>query len=253
MILDLGSPFPCPARQEGSEVAGRTGRVAPFWLSVPLCLLVMGAANVATNRLSAANVAIGVTFTAALAGIARASGLRAKDVGLGRSTWMQGWRWGGACVGIALVGYGIALLLPQIRSLVAGSPEASWPHTLVTVLLVIPLATVIPEELAFRGVLLALLDSRYARNVAAAVSSILFGLWHTLPSLSGGPANRAADQIVGAGTGGMVLRALGTIVFTAGAGVLFCALRRRSDSLLAPMLAHWSVNGLGTIFVRLAG
>ena len=49
------------------------GRVAPFWLSLTLCLLVMGAANVATNRLSSANVAIGVTLTVALAAIARAS------------------------------------------------------------------------------------------------------------------------------------------------------------------------------------
>ena len=152
-----------------------------------------------------------------------------------------------------MVGYGLALLVPHIRSLVAGSAAGSWQHTLVTVLVVIPLATVIPEEFAFRGVLWALLRRRSTRNVATAVSSALFGLWHTLPSLAGGPANRAADQIVGAGTGGMVLRALGTILFTACAGVLFCELRARSDSLLAPMLAHWSVNGLGTIFVQLAG
>jgi membrane protease YdiL (CAAX protease family) len=34
--------------------------------------------------------------------------------------------------------------------------------------------------------------------------------------------------------------------------VLFCELRARSDSLLAPMLAHWAVNGLGEVFVQLA-
>ena len=234
-------------------MARRTRRVAPFWLSLPACLLVMAGANVATHRLPAANVAIGVTLTAALAAIARAAWLRAGDLGLARSTWMRGLRWGGACAGIAFLGYGIALLVPDIRSLVAGSAPGSWPHTVVTVLVVIPLATVIPEEFAFRGVLLALLRTRSSRNVATAISSGLFGLWHTLPSLADGPANRAADQIVGTGTGGMVLRALGTIVFTAGAGVLFCELRTRSDSLLAPMLAHWSVNGLGTIFVKLAG
>ena len=64
----------------------------------------MGAANVATNRLSAANVAIGVTFTVALAAIARASGLHADDLGLARSTWVRGLRWGSACAGIAVVG-----------------------------------------------------------------------------------------------------------------------------------------------------
>ena len=85
------------------------------------------------------------------------------------------------------------------------------------------------------------------------LSSALFGLWHILPSLSGGAANNAADQLVGAGTVGIVLRALGTILFTAAAGVLFCEMRIRSDSLLSPMLAHWSVNGIGTIFVKVAG
>ena len=35
------------------------------------------------------------------------------------------------------------------------------------------------------------------------------------------------------------------------AGVLFCELRVRSDSLLAPVLAHWAVNGLGVIFVQM--
>jgi membrane protease YdiL (CAAX protease family) len=234
-------------------MASRTGKVAPFWLSLPVCLLVMGGANVATNRLSAANVAIGVAFTLALAGIARASRLRPGDLGLARSTWKRGLRWGCACVGIALAGYGIALLLPPVRSLLAGSATSSWPHTVFTVLVVIPLATVIPEEFAFRGVLWALLRRQWTRNVATAITSVLFGLWHTLPSLAGGPANQAVDQVVGAGTGGMVLRALGTIVFTACAGVLFCELRTRSDSLLAPMLAHWSVNGLGTIFVKLLG
>ena len=229
------------------------GRVAPFWLSLTLCLLVMGGANVATNRLPSANVAVGLVFTLALVAIAAGSRLRAKDLGLARSTWLRGIRWGSACAGIALVGYGLALLIPQIRSLVAGSAPGSWSHTVVTVLVVIPLATVIPEELAFRGVLWGLVSRRSTRNVATAVSSALFGVWHTLPALSGGPANRAADQIVGAGGGGTVLRALGTILFTAGAGVLFCALRARSDSLLAPMLAHWSVNSFGTIFVQLAG
>ncbi|MEP6561434.1 MAG: CPBP family intramembrane glutamate endopeptidase, partial [Nakamurella sp.] len=36
------------------------------------------------------------------------------------------------------------------------------------------------------------------------------------------------------------------------AGVLFCELRARSGSLLAPALAHWAVNGLGVIFLQLA-
>jgi membrane protease YdiL (CAAX protease family) len=36
---------------------------------------------------------------------------------------------------------------------------------------------------------------------------------------------------------------------TALAGVVFCELRRRSGSLLAPMGLHWALNGLGFAFV----
>jgi uncharacterized protein len=42
---------------------------------------------------------------------------------------------------------------------------------------------------------------------------------------------------------------------TALAGLVFCWLRLRSGSLLAPALAHWASNGLGyaLAFVVLAG
>ena len=57
---------------------------------------------------------------------------------------------------------------------------------------------------------------------------------------------------MGGGPLGVLVRVAGTVLFTAAAGVVFCELRVRSGSLLAPMLAHWSVNGLGVIFVYLA-
>jgi membrane protease YdiL (CAAX protease family) len=40
---------------------------------------------------------------------------------------------------------------------------------------------------------------------------------------------------------------LGTVLFTAAAGVVFCELRRRSGSLLAPAGLHWAVNGLSVL------
>jgi membrane protease YdiL (CAAX protease family) len=60
------------------------------------------------------------------------------------------------------------------------------------------------------------------------------------------------DAVAGGGTLGVWFRVVGTVLFTGAAGVFFCELRVRSDSLLAPMLAHWAVNGLGVIFVQLA-
>jgi len=115
---------------------------------------------------------------------------------------------------------------------------------------VIPLATVIPEEFAFRGVLFGLLQRRSGRRVATAVSSALFGLWHVLPALGGGAANASAVGVVGDSTMGTVLRVVGTVIFTGLGGVVLCELRSRSGSLLAPIGLHWALNGMGELFVR---
>jgi membrane protease YdiL (CAAX protease family) len=221
-------------------------RVAlPVWLGVMVC------ANVAFNRWSAGSVVIGLAVTGGMAVLARWTGLGASDLGLARSTWMAGLRWGGVCVAVAAAGYGVALLIPAARDAVGGS-AGSWPQALVAALLVIPLGTVIPEEFAFRGVLWGLLRRSAGRGVATAVSSALFGVWHVLPAMAGGSANQAVDAVAGGGTLGVWFRVVGTVLFTGAAGVFFCELRVRSDSLLAPMLAHWAVNGLGVIFVQLA-
>jgi membrane protease YdiL (CAAX protease family) len=217
-----------------------------------LSLLVLVCANVLSNRVPGASVAVGVGLTAALALIARASGLGLSDLGLARSSRPAGLRWGGGFAALAAAAYGIALLIPATRAAVAGSGSGSWAQALVQALVVIPLGTVIPEEFAFRGVLWGLLRRRSGRWVATLASSVLFGFWHVLPALAGGAANQAVDEVVGGGMLGVVVRVAGTVLFTAAAGVVFCELRVRSGSLLAPMLAHWSVNGLGVLFITLA-
>jgi uncharacterized protein len=84
------------------------------------------------------------------------------------------------------------------------------------------------------------------------VSSMLFGLWHVVPALGGGPANDALTGAVGSGVMGTILGVLATVIFTTAAGVVLCYLRQRSDSLLAPILLHWAANGAGVLFVLLA-
>jgi membrane protease YdiL (CAAX protease family) len=54
---------------------------------------------------------------------------------------------------------------------------------------------------------------------------------------------------VGDGPAGTVLRVVGTVLLTGLGGVVFCELRARSGSLLAPILLHWAINGLGELFV----
>ena len=78
------------------------------------------------------------------------------------------------------------------------------------------------------------------------VSSVLFGLWHVLPSL-GLAADEAVGTVVGRGTSGQVMSVLGTVLFTGLAEVVFCELRRRGGSLLASAELHWAVSGLGVL------
>jgi membrane protease YdiL (CAAX protease family) len=146
----------------------------------------------------------------------------------------------------------VASLAAPVREALPDGHGDPGRGLLTAVLVVIPLGTVLPEELAFRGVLLALLGRRHGMPAATLLSSALFGLWHVLASLGGGTANAAIAGVVGEDAAGTVLRVVVTVLFTSLAGVMLCALRARSGSLVAPVLAHWTVNGLGVIVAALA-
>lgn len=222
-----------------------------FPVSLGLTLGTMAAANLTTHRLGpVADVPVAVGLVGALSVVARASDLGADDLGLARSTWPSGLRWGGAAAVIVAAGYGVAALIPAVRDAVA-APTESWQAALVRSLVVIGVVTVIPEEFAFRGVLWGLLRRESGRRVATVVSSVVFGLWHIFPALGGGGANDSVVGILGDGPAGTLLRVAGTVLFTGLAGVLLCELRARSGSLLAPILLHWAVNGLGELFLQL--
>ena len=148
--------------------------------------------------------------------------------------------------------YALALLIAPLRDALPRGDGDVGRSALVAALVVVPLGTVVPEELAFRGLLPALLGRRHGRRAAVLVSSGLFGLWHVLPSLGGGAANAAITGAVGGGDAGTAARVAVTVLFTSLAGVVLCWLRLRSGSLLAPVLAHWTVNGLGVIVATLA-
>lgn len=189
---------------------------------------------------------------AVLAGIARWAGLDPADLGLGRATWARGLRWAAWIAAVALAVFVLALLVPWARDLAAESASADPRNPWVRVLLTIPLGTVLVEEFAFRGVVWALLHRRFGRRAATLGSALLFGLWHVLPALGGGSANAAFDAVSGGGPFATVTRVVGTVVFTAAAGVLFAELRARSGSLLPSMALHWAANGLGVAFVAIA-
>ena len=226
-------------------------RIGRGW-TVGLALAALAVAKAVDRAAPGAHVAVGLGLVACLVAIARGQGLTAADLGLARSTWPAGLRWGAAAAVLVVVVYVLAYVTGPVReALPDGEGGPGWA-ALWTVLVVIPLGTVLPEELAFRGLLLALLDRRYGDLSAILLSSGLFGLWHVVPSLGGGTANATMASVVGADAAGTVVRVLVTVVFTSLAGVVLCALRLRSGSLLAPVLAHWTVNGLGVIATLIA-
>jgi membrane protease YdiL (CAAX protease family) len=173
-----------------------------------------------------------LAMTVVVAGLAAAAGLSAADVGLSRDTAAAGLRLGAVCVAVIAAVLLLAFAVPLTRGLFdderadVGALEMAYVAAIR-----IPLGTVLFEELVFRGVLLALLRREMATAAAVVWSAVLFGLWH-VPSLVG---DGGAGQLVG------------TVVVTTLAGLGFGWLRVRSDSLLAPILAHVGTNSIAFV------
>ncbi|MFM7064382.1 MAG: lysostaphin resistance A-like protein [Actinomycetes bacterium] len=175
-----------------------------------------------------------VVLTAAVLAVGRAGALRADDLGLRRDRLGPGAAWGSAAVLLVLVVLVVGVLVAP-SAFRDDQVDVGTRTMLFQVLVQIPLATVMFEEVAFRGVLLGLLRRRLPTWPAVAVSAVLFGLWHVdgVVQRHGGP--------------GLAAAVVGTLAATTVAGVGFAWLRVRSDSLVAPMLAHWATNSLAFV------
>lgn len=216
--------------------------------AVAVVVLILAAVNVVDIRVAHASLVAGPLTAAGLIAIARLAGLSWRDLGLGPGTWRPGLRW--ASIEIALVALVLAAgaALPATRNAFRDSRyHLGWGDALLTAFVLIPVGTVLLEEVAFRGVLWGLLRQAHGTTTATIGSSALFGLWHVLPSLSLATDNAAIGGAVGKGRSAQVLTELGTVAFTALAGVVFCELRRRSGSILASAGLHWAVNGLSVL------
>jgi CAAX protease family protein len=191
---------------------------------------------------------LGPAIAVLLIVLARRHGLSWDDLGLARRSWLKGAGYALAAVLTVAAGYGVAAAIPATRTafLDARYHLGAGP-ALLTALVVIPLGTVLIEEVAFRGVLQGLLHRHHGALWATGLSSALFGLWHILPSLRLSSANHAAASLFGGGGPAQWGAVAAVVVFTAAAGVLFCELRRRSGSLLASAGLHWATNGVGVL------
>ncbi|OAH12320.1 CPBP family intramembrane glutamic endopeptidase [Streptomyces jeddahensis] len=211
-------------------------------------VVVLVAANLLNNWLApGAYVLTCVISTAVLLLIARRDGLTPADLGLGAPTLRRGLRWALVLAGAVLAAFLLALAVPAGREAFRDDRAAglSVEQLLWSVLVRVPLGTVLLEETAFRGVLWAMIRRRCGTTWATTVSSLLFGLWHLLPSRGLNRSNAAVQSALGSGPASVAPTVAAAIAVTAAAGVVLCELRRRSGSLLAPAALHWAVNGFG--------
>jgi uncharacterized protein len=179
-----------------------------------------------------------------LALVAWTAGATWADLGLGRTDVGAGLRYGAGALGIALLVLVIAAVIPTTNGYLHDSrAQISGGRLLFELGVSIVLLTAIPEEFAFRGVMLGSALRLWGPWRASVVTSVLFGLWHIEPTLHTMKDNRAVAGAA-ASTAGQVLVVLGAIAVTFVAGLLFCWLRLRSKSLIAPIMAHAATNGL---------
>ena len=109
-------------------------------------------------------------------------------------------------------------------------------------LIVFPLATAVPEEVIFRGLLVALWVRSAPDRIAIAASGVLFGAWH------GVVLWQTIDD------SGVPVAALAYAVSLVGltvAGAALAVLQIRSHSLAAPIVAHWLSVGAIRVAARL--
>jgi membrane protease YdiL (CAAX protease family) len=179
--------------------------------------------------------------------LVRSRGLGWTELGLGRDHWKAGAGYALAAVAVVTTVVAIGAALPWTRPMFMNNNYATVSGALIASMVIIPLQTVIPEEVAFRGVLHGALDRAWGWRGVAAAGSLLFGLWHIATSLGLTSSNVGFTRIFGGGTVGTLAGVVLAVLATAVAGFVFTWLRRRSGSLIAPIALHWSLNGMGAL------
>jgi CAAX protease family protein len=200
----------------------------------------------ATARLpggSAQFVNAGVVLVVLSIGVALSLGLSRSDLGLGPGA-ARGALVGGALAAVvALAGVAIVRLAAPA---VVGVPVDYAPLQQVTadalathLVIFLPFGAVIPEELAFRGVLLGALARARGSRDAVIGSSAAFALWHGAVALV-----TISDTSLGPPSPWFVPAAVAALLVVFGGGVAFAILRLRSGTLATTIAAHWVFNAV---------
>lgn len=179
--------------------------------------------------------------------LGRAMGHTMADIGISRSTLKKGLKYGSIAAGIVLLGVLIGVLLPITRDFFLNDSYSSARTALLAAFVLIPIQTVLPEELAFRGILHSSLQKLGGIRAVLIAGSILFGLWHVASSLNLTAGNEGLTAMLGTGTLAQWVGIGLAVIATSFAGAAFTWLRHRSESVLAPIGLHWALNAFGAL------
>jgi membrane protease YdiL (CAAX protease family) len=229
------------------------------WLFAALLILWGNAAAAllgGTSRLPGGSVEFALAGAALVwlsLAFARALALDAAALGL---SWIPFAR--GAAVGAAIgvVGSIAAVgVLRYVVPVIVGLEVEYAPLEQVTevelvrhVAVFLPLGTVIPEELAFRGVLLGGLLRRLRQRDALIVSGAAFALWHVGVAIA-----TVGDTTLGSPSPWFAPAVAVALVAVLLSGSAFAWLRLRTRSLATTIALHWTFNAgllLGLSYTR---
>lgn len=228
--------------------AAGVGAVRPWPVVGALALL--ATANI-LNNVAAARLYLlwGCLAMAGLALLARADGMLARDWGLGPVSRRAAVA---ALVAAAITATGmlVGTRLPGIADAFQDERVAgmSAGQVAFAALVRVPVGTALFEEMAFRGVLLAMLARRFGTAWGVAGSSLAFGIWHAVPSLSLAAGNAAVGSALGSHPG---WAAVIGVVAAGFAGAFLCLLRIRYDHLVVPLAVHATANSLAYVLAWL--
>lgn len=216
------------------------GPAVSSWYPVAAVVAILTVHNVVVHRTSTevADLGVMVLTSGGLVLVSRAVRLSLTDLGIDRGQLRRS-------VGASLGAAGTVLLALICTAVIPATKEFLADNRFVGVgvleatrraVLDIPLYVTF-EEVAFRGVLLALLLALRTPRAALVTSSGLFGLWHVLPTVEQVAASWPDLSPPAAGGAAAAI-----VCVTAIAGAVFAWLRLRFDSLLVPVAVHGALN-----------
>lgn len=187
----------------------------------------------------------------ALLVVVKLRGMHWSELGLSARHMPRGLLYGLAATVTVAVVVTAGCLMPATSQFFLSERYSDLRLAVFSALVLIPLMTVLPEELAFRGVLQGALERVFGTTGVFVVGSLAFGLWHVTSSLGLTAGNAGLAELLGTGVWGQVAGITLAVAATSVAGAGFIWIRRHSRSLLAPIGLHWAFNAVGALAAAL--